>query len=127
MGYQEIPMIALQVEESDNFGIVTLDGELTADRADELRVFLRWALGHVNHVALNMKNVTAVDVSCLQLLCTAHRMALMWKKRLTPDGGWTEPFRRAAEAAGASHCDECLADRERGCDWKRHFYGNSHG
>ena len=120
-------MISFQVKGSGNLGIVTLKGELTADRADELRDFLRRAFDQVNHVVLNLENVTMVDISCLHWFCSAHRMALMWKKCLTLAGNWTELFKRAIKTAGSLRCTNCSADGDTGCVWKTYVYDGHYG
>jgi anti-anti-sigma regulatory factor len=55
---------------------LTLDGECTLDRAVELKAVLLEALKDGGDLLLNLEKVTAVDLSFLQLLCSAHRAAL---------------------------------------------------
>lgn len=113
--------IDFQVKNSGSLGTMTLGGELTADCVNELRSSLRTALRQVNHVVLNLEKVTTVDISCLNLFCTAHRMAIMWKKSLTLAGSRKEPFKQAAGAADSLRCADCTADRDKGCVWNEYL------
>ncbi|OQX27007.1 MAG: hypothetical protein BWK80_07600 [Desulfobacteraceae bacterium IS3] len=103
--------------ESDNGGILTLDGELTIACAEELRAMLISALENAGSVHVRFKNINDVDLSCLQIFCSAHRSAIDMNKSLTISRKGSEVFRRAAEAAGFSRKKGCILDFEDSCLW----------
>lgn len=113
-------MMVLQVKQSGDLGILTLDGELTVERTDELRAFLRGALDSANHVALNLRYVTEMDISCLHLLCSVYRTAFLLKKYFTLIGGSPGLFKQAMESLDLARCTNCFSARER-CLWRAHF------
>lgn len=99
-------------------GLIHCDGELTVDRAEELRSVLIKALIDADRVELDMENVTAVDLSCLQLLCSAHQSAVRMNKRLALRHGRPDVFNRAADAAGYLRRAGCRLGSEKTCLWR---------
>ena len=53
-----------------------LSGELTIVYAEHLKSVLKETLDQQDHVVLDLKQVEEMDLSALQLLCSAHRTAL---------------------------------------------------
>ena len=53
--------------------IVRLTGDLTISRADEMRSALLESLKGAEHIEIDLSSVEDADLSCLQLLCSAHR------------------------------------------------------
>ncbi|MCR4321812.1 MAG: STAS domain-containing protein [Candidatus Brocadiaceae bacterium] len=92
-------MLNFTVEQPGAVGALALEGELTISRAGELRAALINALDKVSHLQLNFGKVTDIDLSCLQLICSAHKTAAGMKKRLTVTGN-SETFKKAMEEAG---------------------------
>ena len=54
-------------------GTLTISGDLMIERSADLQKILIEALDKGDHLELDLKEVTRVDVSCLQLLCAANR------------------------------------------------------
>jgi anti-anti-sigma factor len=50
-----------------------LEGELTIQRANELKSLLLAKLPAGNLIDLDLKRVSAIDIAGIQLLCSAHR------------------------------------------------------
>ncbi len=97
--------------------LLVFEGEKTILQADELRKILIKALIDANHVEMDFEKATAVDLSCLQLLCSAHRSAVRLNKRLMFAGGRPEVLKQAMEAAGYSRVIGCQLDCEKSCLW----------
>ncbi len=117
-------MIVYQVKKRPgDLGILTPDGELTAGREDELKVFLREALDGVNHVVLNLKYVTDMDISCLHLLCSIYRTALLHEKYFSVAGGSPGIFKRVVESVDPERCMNCLPYKR--CLWRAQFETSS--
>jgi len=103
--------------QSGDKGVVTLEGDLTLPHAEELKkVFLK-ALLKADDVAVGFGNIQDVDLSCLQLLCSAHRSAVRFKKQVAFSKGLPQELRNAAEAAGYVRLKGCRLDCEKSCLW----------
>lgn len=100
-----------------NTGIITLEGELTLPHAEELRSILIKALIDTNDVSIAMKNVEDVDLSCLQLLCSANRSAARLKKQIAFTGSPPELFSELVEASGFARITGCKLDCGKSCLW----------
>ncbi len=98
-------------------GIVTLDGNLTVNQAEELRMLLIKTLIDADHVRVEFGSVTDVDLTCLQLLCSAHRSASRMKRRLSISGDWPALFKQAVERAGYARHTGCRMDSDNSCLW----------
>ena len=106
--------------QSGTTGILKFDGELTLRHANEIRAAFIKALIDADHVEIDVRNVTEADLSCLQLLCSAHRTSLKLNKRLNFVGSLPRHFIEAVEAAGYSRSSGCTKDCEQSCLWIAH-------
>ena len=61
---------------------LTLSGELTIAHAEHLKTTLKETMDQTDHVVLDLKQVTEMDLSSLQLFCSAHRTAAASGKQL---------------------------------------------
>jgi anti-anti-sigma regulatory factor len=104
-------------QQSGKQGNLTLDGDLTVNRAEELRMLLIKALIDADQVRVEFGPVTGVDLSCLQLLCSAHRSAGRMQRRLSLSGDWPEPFKQTVEQAGYARHTGCRLDSDHSCLW----------
>lgn len=97
--------------------VLKLKGNLTIERAHELKQALLEALRNNDRIAIDLEGITDVDLSCLQLLCSAHRTSLRLGKQLTLHGEQSEIFKMAVRDAGFPRILGCHEDPERGCLW----------
>ena len=109
--------ITFQEQQSGKQGNLTLDGNLTVNQAEELRMLLIKALIDAEHVQVDFGPVSEVDLSCLQLLCSAHRSAGRMKRRLSLSGRWPEPFEKTVKEAGYTRLTGCRFDVDHNCLW----------
>lgn len=91
----------------DSVITLTLDGELTIPYADELKTKLESTLQRGNNVSLDMKNVSEIDISGLQLLYAAQLSSEKTNKRFTIDN-CSEAFKQVVLDAGYSHAKGCV-------------------
>ncbi len=100
-------------------GKLTLQGELTIPHAGEFRSALSGLLkGEGNDcVSIHLEGVTEIDLSGLQLLCSAHRSAAKLKKRLTLSGVPQELFGQIMETSGYVRLKDCEIHGAEGCFW----------
>ena len=71
-----------QREKLKDHTMLTFSGELTIAHADHLRSTLKETLDKADHVVLDVKQVTQMDLSALQLFCSAHRTAVADGKQI---------------------------------------------
>ena len=110
-------MIECTVEQSDEKKILTLEGDLTIIHVAELKKILQDAIDNSNHIELNLDKVTDVDLSCLQLFCSAHRTSLNLKKTISIGSNHPDVFREAIRDAGFPLNKGCERDPDGSCLW----------
>jgi anti-anti-sigma regulatory factor len=103
-------LMLYEMKQSGDVWVLTLAGDCTIERAAELRKALLQALDSSAHLVVNPENVTAVDLSFLQLLCSAHRTALRAKRNRALDIAQPDKFRRMAQDAGFFRAIGCRND-----------------
>lgn len=99
-------------------GRLDLGGDLTIDDASKLLTIIDEAQSSAHNLLVTLENVTEVHLSCLQLLCSAHRSALQVDKNFSL-GEFSPEFRQAAQDAGYTGHTRCsfgLCDK---CMWAR--------
>jgi anti-anti-sigma regulatory factor len=104
-------------QQSGTSAVITLEGEITLPHAGELRHALIKALIDSDDISISLANAQAVDLSCLQLFCSAHRSAVRLKKRLCLSGPLPRVFTDMVEAAGFGRLTGCKLDTEKSCLW----------
>jgi ABC-type transporter Mla MlaB component len=110
--------MSIKLKRTAKKGLILCDGELTLDHAEELRSVLIKALIDVDRVELDMEKVTRVDLSCLQLLCSAHRSAERMNKLLALRHGRPDELNRVAGEAGYLRRAGCRLDSDKTCLWR---------
>ena len=109
--------LIFQDQQSGKQGNVTLEGEITVNHAEELRMLLIKALIDADRVHVDFGPVSDADVSCLQLLCSAHRSAGRMKKSLSLADDWPGPFSKTVRDAGYARLTGCHLDADHSCLW----------
>ena len=109
--------MAITLNASGEKATLTLSGDVTVEHADEMRSALIKALIDNGTVTLAFGSLTRVDLSCLQLLCSAHRSAVRLNKRLAFSGSWPELFKQCVEDAGYARYSGCHRDMDHSCLW----------
>ena len=105
------------VQEQGERGVIVLEGDLTVERAGELRKTLLDAFNSVKQVSFDLEKVTSVDLSCLQLLCSAHRTASLMGKELLQIGDSSGRLKETVKSAGYPRSIGCTEDMAKGCLW----------
>lgn len=67
-------MVDFKLQDGD-IGVLTLKAEMTIETAEELKAALLQAIEQCQQVRVAVDNVKEVDLSCIQLVCSAHRTA----------------------------------------------------
>ena len=105
------------LRQSGDTRIVLLEGDLTLPQAPEIRTTFMKALVEADDVFIRFGNVRDLDLTCLQLLCSAHRSAARLKKRVRFEGDIPKKISEMADAAGYSRLKGCKLDTEKSCLW----------
>ncbi|MBI5847658.1 MAG: STAS domain-containing protein [Nitrospirae bacterium] len=74
--------MAFSFEKKGAIGMLQCEGSLEADRAQTLRDALMVCIENSDHVVINCGKVKTIDSQCIQIFCTAHRMAVRADKKL---------------------------------------------
>jgi len=98
-------------------GVVRFSGDLNIQRAGELRGTLLEALERSEAVSLEFGECAKVDLSFVQMLCSAHRTAAKLHKLLRLNGSLPEGFLKAVQDTGYSRTSGCTFDRDGTCLW----------
>ena len=101
--------------EEGGTGTLILDGDMTVQRAGELKTALVEALDKAACLVIDLGNITDADLSCLQLLCSAHRTALKSNKSVSLAENAPQLFWDIVKKAGYSCKDPCCDDKN--CLW----------
>jgi anti-anti-sigma factor len=106
-----------ETEQENEIGTVVLNGELTVQRAHEVKDRILTQLSPNRILNLDLTQVDCIDVAGLQLLCSAHRTAQARGGDIRFCAPLPASFRAAIQAAGFErHCD-CRLDRNHTCLW----------
>lgn len=99
--------------------ILALQGDLTIENVADLRESLLAAYSeHQRQVRINGDGLSAIDFFGLQLLCSAHRTAVLKKKLLTWEGGRPPQISEAMRLTGFTrHCGCSLCPADVDCMW----------
>lgn len=101
----------------ENTEMITLEGELTLPRAEEIKKIYLQSLKRRKNVSIVFGAITDVDLSFLQLCCSLHRSALCDKKQVKIKGSVPMALMNAAEAAGYLSLAGCKQYCHQSCLW----------
>lgn len=110
--------VSLRIEE-DRAGSLCIraEGELTVQHAAEFKECLLDAMGKAQSVRVNLQAVEDMDVTCVQLLCSAHKTALSAGRDLVIDNEGSDLLERSIDRAGFSRSRGCAIDHNDSCLW----------
>jgi anti-anti-sigma factor len=92
-----------KVDDSKREGLLTIEGELTIQRATEFRKALIKALNTVDVLKIHFNNLTGFDLASLQLFLSANRTATKNNKKLSISGNLTDTLKKTVRDAGFKH------------------------
>lgn len=93
------------------------DGQLTVARAADFKKALETSLEKANNIEINLNQVTSIDLSCLQLMCSAHLSAAKAGKSLSIKDPTFPIFLEAKENAGFTYSKPCRFVSTDDCLW----------
>jgi ABC-type transporter Mla MlaB component len=106
------------IKKENKTGILRLDGDLTIERAEELLEICRESLAVCDKIEVEFVSPGEIDLSCLQLLCAAHRTAVSGNKEFVFAGGRPEVLTEAGREGGFIRRQKCQMNPDRSdCLW----------
>lgn len=97
-------------------GELILEAGLTIENAAGLRSMVQEALLKTDSLEIVIGKEAGIDITLLQILCSAHRTAVKAGKRLSVRGGESSLVRVLSDA-GLRGCNCGAGDRYRSCLW----------
>jgi ABC-type transporter Mla MlaB component len=104
-----------QTDEENGRQVLRLEGDLGIEQAGELRELFVRQLVNLGPLKLNLDKVETAHVTCLQILCSAHRTFWGSGRSLTLDGSLPPRFSQALDDAGFNREKGCPLDSSRTC------------
>lgn len=104
-----------EISPSKETSVVALTGELTIMQAAELKKRLTEALNSAQSVQVHIGKVINVDLTCMQLLCSAHRTAFVRGKQLSIVGPVSPIFRKMIDQTGFRRTHGCSFSPNSNC------------
>lgn len=108
-----------QIEESTKTGRLILNGEMGIQQAAALKDQLLNVQESVENLVLDIEGVTGLDVSALQIFCSAHRTFIKLQKEITFAGPLPPAWTDFVEVAGFAREKGCSVDSNNTCLWMR--------
>jgi ABC-type transporter Mla MlaB component len=111
-------------EERDQTMILCISGTLTIQDAQGLKSELVNAFDKAQAIEIDVSSVTEADVSCLQLLCSAHRTSKQANKVFGLADDASDSFKKSVRQAGYARPNGCANDTASHCLWNEEkFHG----
>ena len=110
-------MIDFIIDESEETGILKIDGALTIDEVETFKTAVQMAIGRVKKVIIDLENMTEISLACLQLLCSAHKTASRDNKCIVLWEKIPKAFKNTAFEAGLLRHNNCTEGRFDKCFW----------
>jgi len=96
---------------------LVLDSKLTIEKAGELKNKLLKTIESANNIKLDISNINEIDLSGIQLLCSAHRTCNNLNKKLSLTGKKNDIFNNTTKSAGYIFEHGCHWDENKTCLW----------
>lgn len=111
--------MGFRIETSAEAARLTVDSDATINHAAEFRDALVRAMAESESLVVDLNEVKSVDLTCLQLLCAAHRSCSRDKKKISVEGAGLELLKQTAVAAGfPKQCGCFLTGQANECLWR---------
>ena len=94
-----------------------MTGDLTITQAENLKARLAAKLEGAQRIRIIISDVTAIDLSCLQLLCSAHRTAAAEGKQLILEEPLHPELCKLINQAGFKRKQGCSFNPDTQCIW----------
>lgn len=113
-----MPQQPIKITKKKDRTLVSVTGPMTVVLARELKEGLLNAFGVGKEVELSLAGVTEVDLTGLQLLCSAHRTSLTKGVRFSVADEQPAALTETAQLAGMLRQQGCIQDVACSCVWR---------
>ena len=113
----DIKLDSLKGKSSKKGSRLTMTGRLTIEHSREVSKALRKALKDTRKLELEIEKIEDIDLSCIQLLCSAFKTATASKKRISIKGTAPKCFQEAVLEAGFYRQEGCSFGNDDDCFW----------
>jgi anti-anti-sigma regulatory factor len=110
-------MISFHIEDADQVGVLTIEGSIDIQNAEELKSNLIRAFQAADKICVNVERLEDIDISCLELFCSAHLTSMELKKTISFCGRIPGTFRTKLTDTGFIRHMGCIHDENRNCLW----------
>ena len=107
----------VQMTQSAEADVLKLTGNWNIERAHELKQTLMEKLNSGDRITLDLAELTEMDLSCLQLLCAAHRASLKLGKQMDLHERKSAAFERVVRNTGFTRTLGCHKNPHKNCLW----------
>lgn len=107
----------LSIDKKTKTGRMVMTGALTLDQIGQIRDTLRKALADVKTLVVDVEGASEIDLTFLQLLCSAHRSATAANKSLSLSGGHNPAMQKAIADNSYARTTGCRLDKTNTCLW----------
>lgn len=108
---------AVKITKRKDRTLVAVTGPMTVAQASEIKEALLRAFEPGRPVELSLEQVTEIDVTGLQLICSTHRTAMRDEVALAVTGCDREEISSTAQVAGMLRHTGCSQDVSGTCVW----------
>lgn len=105
------------LEQSEEIAEIIISGSMSIEDAADLRNVLASAIAGSCRIEIDLTAADTTDISCLQVLCSAHRAAVQLGKQLTLRGT-EESLIKCLEDAGFPRHTGCQQQNGIACLWQ---------
>ena len=95
--------------------VLNLEGELTISRSIEILSILKESIHKSNDIRISLRDITGIDLSILQLLCSAHRTSAAMGKTISLESPVPAVFRQTVRQAGFKRRNGCAHSLNTNC------------
>lgn len=111
--------MGIRMEIKDKSSVIHLDGDVTISMASELKEVVSKHIAESQSLTINVEKVDELDISCIQLMCSANLSTERNNKKLVLKlGKQKELFKHRMIESGYDPVDGCPEGPCKRCLWK---------
>ncbi len=110
-------MVKFEIQEDDNKSTLIVNGDLSIAGAAEFKDILIKLYEGSKSAFLDLANVSSIDTSCLQLLCSTHKSYINSDRTIEIKDELPEQITQSVTVAGYIRKGNCNANSSGSCFW----------
>ncbi len=97
--------------------VLTFDGPLSIEHCSKLKEILISTMEQADAIIIDFENITDLDLSCIQIFCSASKSAEVHEKQLTIKENNSEVVNQNIENSGFIKDGKCIQKFCSNCFW----------